>query len=316
VTSPRARRRLFVALEVTGSVAPEVDGLRRAIGSSSLGRIAPHLTLVPPVNVAEAELGDALALLRSVSGEEAVPVALGPAASFSGRSPVLFLEVSDPSRRIERLQRRLEAVPLAAPTTRPTRPFSAHVTLSGRMERRAKDAAIELFANFKVETVLSRLTLYEQHHEEKRHPWFPLADVVLGAGTPGHRGGRDIDFVVSRVPGPDVSPLTDERGRPDGGDPIAVIGRVGDVVVATAHGATVGSQLVIDSWWVEDGGSDEGAGRALLGALERASSGLGSEVLFVAASSDTARAFLQQIGFVPVVPPISTGAETWFAPRR
>lgn len=316
MTPPRARRRLFVALEVTGPVASEIDGLRRAIGSSSLGRITPHLTLIPPVNVAEADLAGALELLRAAAHEEPIPIELGPARSFSSRSPVLFLAVSDPSGRIARLQRQLDAAPLAAPATRPSRPFSAHLTLSGRMERHDKSAAVALFAHFNVETVLSVLTLYEQHHDEARHPWHPLADVVLGAGTPADRGGRELGFVVSRVPGPDVALFRDATPRLDGGEPLAVIGRDHEIVVAGASGARVGAQLLIDTWCVEGGRRGEGIGRALVRAVERAGVGLGAERTLIAASTDAQAAFLEHVGFTLVDPPSTSAVQMWFAPRR
>ena len=85
---------------------------------------------------------------------------------------------------------------------------------------------------------------------QTRHPWLPLADVVLGASTQPDRGGRELGFVVSRSPGPDVTVERREAPRVEGGAPAFVIGREGADVVATACGATVGAQLVIDSWCV------------------------------------------------------------------
>src|ERR687897_367343 len=54
------RRRLGVALVLPEPVATEIDGLRRALGDATLGRIPAHLTLVPPVNVADDDLPAAL----------------------------------------------------------------------------------------------------------------------------------------------------------------------------------------------------------------------------------------------------------------
>jgi 2'-5' RNA ligase len=316
VTSPRARRRLFVALEITGPVAAEVDGLRRAIGSSSLGRIAPHLTLIPPVNVPESDLGGALGLLRKAAFDDPMPIELGPAESFTARSPVLYLAVSDPAGNIARLQRRLDAAPLAAPASRPHRPFSAHVTLSSRMHGVEKRAAIEAFAHYRAETVLSLLTLYEQHHGEARHPWHPLADVVLGAGTPADRGGRQLGFVVSRLPGPDVASIEGETRRLYGGEPVAVVGREGAAVVAEARGAKVGTQLLIECWGVDDGRRGQGNGRALIRAIDRAVPRLDAERLLIAAPTDAQAAFLDHLGFTAVNGPRTSGVPAWFTPRQ
>ena len=88
------RRRLGVALLVPPPVAVEVDGLRRALGDPSRRRIPPHLTLVPPVNVREEDLGAALDVLRRAA--RAVPpldLRLGPAATFHPVNPVVYLAV-------------------------------------------------------------------------------------------------------------------------------------------------------------------------------------------------------------------------------
>ena len=113
MTPVRARRRLFVALEITGAVASEVDGLRRAIGSSALGRISPHLTLVPPVNVAESDLPSVLRV-ASLSGTRGVD-------RGRARSRLLVLvEIPGP---LPRGQRSVRSHRVAA--TAPRRPAAA-----------------------------------------------------------------------------------------------------------------------------------------------------------------------------------------------
>ena len=54
------RVRLGVVLLVPPPVAGEIDGLRRAVGDGALGKVAPHVTLVPPVNVRDERLLDAV----------------------------------------------------------------------------------------------------------------------------------------------------------------------------------------------------------------------------------------------------------------
>ena len=74
------RRRLAVVCIVDGRLGAEVDGLRRALGAAALERIAPHLTLVPPVNVHEEDLAEALAVVRSARPPASVrsPSSSGP----------------------------------------------------------------------------------------------------------------------------------------------------------------------------------------------------------------------------------------------
>ena len=53
-----ARRRFAVALIAPPVEAAEIDTLRRAVGLVEPFHVAPHVTLVPPVNVAEEDLAD------------------------------------------------------------------------------------------------------------------------------------------------------------------------------------------------------------------------------------------------------------------
>ena len=62
-----ARQRLGVVLLVPHPIATQVDGIRRALGDGALGRIEAHLTLVPPVNVAERDLTKAFAIVRAAA---------------------------------------------------------------------------------------------------------------------------------------------------------------------------------------------------------------------------------------------------------
>src|SRR5688500_19331138 len=87
-------RRLGVALLVPRPLDAEIDGLRRALGDGTLGRIPAHLTLVPPVNVREDRLGEVLAVLRRAAAvTRPFTVPLGPPATFLPDSPTMCLAV-------------------------------------------------------------------------------------------------------------------------------------------------------------------------------------------------------------------------------
>src|SRR5437867_1954584 len=88
------RLRLGVALLIPPPVDRAIDALRRALGDGSLGRIPAHLTLVPPVNVRDDRLGDALDVVRAAAAStRPFAVMLGPPATFLPDTPVVFLPV-------------------------------------------------------------------------------------------------------------------------------------------------------------------------------------------------------------------------------
>ena len=54
------RHRIGVVLLVPQPLATELDGLRRALGAAERPRVAPHLTLVSPINLRDKDLVGAL----------------------------------------------------------------------------------------------------------------------------------------------------------------------------------------------------------------------------------------------------------------
>ena len=139
--------RLGVALLLPAPLDAEVDGLRRALGDGSLGRIPAHLTLVPPVNVREDRLAEALAVLRAAgAATRPFTVTLGPPASFLPDSPTLYLAVGD-GAHVRALRDRVFVDPLARPLTWP---FVPHVTLADEAGPARIDAALAALSDYRL----------------------------------------------------------------------------------------------------------------------------------------------------------------------
>lgn len=279
----RRRRRLLVALAVTGAAATEIDGLRRAVASSSLGRIEPHVTLVAPINVREDAVLDAFALVRRQAAVEPIAAVLGPARTFAPRNPVVYLEVSGEVAALDRLRRQVSSPPLAPPQGRGERAFVPHVTIASGMDQAAINSAIDAFADYRIDVTLSVLCVYEQDAFVRRHPWRRVADVMLGSRATVGRGGRELTFVESTVAAPDAALLMrrcDDECTSD--EPFCVSVLDADAVVALARGAVVGNRLEVRSFVVEPERRRQGIGGQLLSQLERSASarGLGALVIF------------------------------------
>jgi 2'-5' RNA ligase len=194
------RRRLGVALLLDLPVSLEVEGLRRALGDSSLGTVAPHVTLVPPVNVKAADLDDAISVLRAAAAAQDGPlsVELGPVATFVPASPVVYLDVGGPD--LERLARLRSAV-LAGPLLRPERwPWAPHVTLADQAAPDDAEAAVRTLRQYRSRTSFDRVVLLE----ERDRRWDQLADVCLGPPTVLGRGGLALEITEGHLLGPDV----------------------------------------------------------------------------------------------------------------
>src|ERR1700682_564030 len=89
-----ARRRFAVALMVPEPWRTEVDALRRAVAAPRLDRIGPHITLVPPVNIAVEDVPAALRVVREAAAAHGpLELTIGTATTFLPNSPVAYLAV-------------------------------------------------------------------------------------------------------------------------------------------------------------------------------------------------------------------------------
>ncbi len=184
------RLRLGVALLLPAPVAHEVDGLRRALGDANRTRVAPHITLVPPVNVRQEHLGTALAVLRAAAAAapRELTVTLGPPASFLPANAVFYLPVAGNLPALVKLRERVWAPPL---TRTLTWPFVAHVTLADEAPAERIAAAVAAMADYQVTATFDRVhLLVERRPEGGAGPqWVPLADVGFGPPAIVARGG-------------------------------------------------------------------------------------------------------------------------------
>ena len=170
------RRRFAVALVIPPPVSVEIDGLRRALGDRQLGRIDPHVTIIPPINLHEDQIGDALAVVQAAArAAQPMTLTLGPVTTFAETSPVRFLAV-DPWQPVVELYRacwtdvleRLEK-----------RPFHPHCTVDidgGPTD--GPDPAVDLLAAYQVEVELDRVTVLENVDRG----WDPYITYRFGLG--------------------------------------------------------------------------------------------------------------------------------------
>jgi 2'-5' RNA ligase len=273
-----SRRRLSVALLIDPPVADAVDGLRGALGDPSLGRIPPHVTLVPPVNVREDELGTALHLLRAAAAGPAGPLdlTLGPPATFLPVNPVLYLEIGGDLNALRMVRDRVFDGPLARPLSWPWVP---HLTLAETTDPARIEAALVALDRFATAVSVPRIVLLQ---EAGRRSWAPLADADFGPPAVVGRGGLALDISRGRMFDPEVRAMIrdarvvsgddDEPSRPPDRPPTFPI-----VLSARREGAVVG---VAAGWLADDGGQvgvlvspsarRQGVGGTILAHLETA----------------------------------------------
>ena len=200
------RRRLGVALLLDPPLADEVDGLRRALGDRALGRIPPHLTLVPPVNVAEGDLGAALGRVRDAAASLDGPLRLelGPPDSFLPANPVLYLRVAGEVDRLARVRAAVFAGPLSRTEAWPWIP---HVTLADEADPGRIGAALGVLDAYRSGFEANRVVLLEERTTPTGRRWLPLADAVFGPRHIVGRGGLELELTLGRLLDPEAAAL-------------------------------------------------------------------------------------------------------------
>ena len=175
------RQRLGVIAPLPEPLAIHLQAWRRALGDPAAGRIAPHLTLVPPQTVAERDLDRAVALVgRAAEGAVPFLVELDGAATFLPGSPVAYLVVREGGPALQALEAALRESPL----DRRTHPFHPHVTVSQDLPPDRIEAAAAELGGLRAAFPVRELALMR----EERDPagdrvWRPLAVVTVGAST-------------------------------------------------------------------------------------------------------------------------------------
>jgi len=250
-----SRPRLGVVLLIPGPVDIEVIALQRAVGGRP--RVAPHITLVPPVNVRADRMDEALAVVRAAAGSaRPMHLRIGPAATFWPVTPVLYLAVTGELDRLRRLRDAVFVEPLAHVLDHD---FVPHVTVGeslGDVDLPALAAALD---SYQQPITVEQVTVLEEGADRY---WRPIADAPLGGGRIVGRGGLPVELATGQVLEADAAALFAAEGAGDHhGDGSAV------VVTARREGVVVGAATARadDEMWLERlVGATRGCRRAFL----------------------------------------------------
>ncbi|MDZ7678988.1 MAG: GNAT family N-acetyltransferase [Acidimicrobiales bacterium] len=267
-----ARVRLAVALLLPEQVAPEVDGLRRAFGADP-SYIAPHITLVPPVNIGDDEVPETLAILRRAAAGVDPPLrlTLGPFDTFLPRNPVIYLAVGGSPDHVTALRDACWDGPFGRPETRP---YVPHVTVTRGLSPEDDATVRRLLGRYEREVEIDRLHLLAQVADPDRgRHWVPTADAAFGPRRMIGTGGVEIELSVSTLADPEARRFLVDHGcdvaLPTGHwRSIVVAGRMEGSVAGVAWGRQAGRAAVLDHIFVAPAARRTGLAGHLVAAVE------------------------------------------------
>jgi 2'-5' RNA ligase/L-amino acid N-acyltransferase YncA len=303
------RRRVGVVLLIPEPVAGEIDVLRRALGEADVGRIAPHLTLVPPVNVADADFDGALDRLRDAAHRtSSLHLKLGPPATFLPTNPVLYLGITGDVAGVDRLRDRVFRPPLERHLTWP---FHPHITVLDGGDPERIRAAVGVLADWTASITVERAHLLEERHrDDGSRYWEPVAEARFEEPAVIGRGGLELHLeVTTELPG-DAIAFRDkafdtldverfgERWRPV---PLAVTARRDGRIVGTADGEVRQTGVAsLSSLVVAPDVRGQGIGAQLVAAFASAAAAQGAtELTRQADAASPSFGFYERLGFAP-----------------
>lgn len=147
-----------VAIAVPEPFGEELRGHRASFGDPAAAQIPSHITLLPPDQVTEDDLGDLEARLEHVAARTApFDVTLQGTGTFRPVSPVVFVAVSRGIAEAGFLAADLRAA-LEAPE--PLFPFHPHVTVAHHLDDDALDHAYATLEDFGCDFEVTEVALY------------------------------------------------------------------------------------------------------------------------------------------------------------
>ena len=191
------RQRLLVAYRLRGRAAHEADAFRRALRSSEIERIEPHITLVPPTNV-DAQSVESLAvkLEQATTSLAPFPVTFRGVETFAPLHHVIYLRVGEGISDLEQLRARCQVGGLEVDQARP---FVPHVTLKSHADPELAAHARAVLADFALSVELDRVTLLRVDEQSVSRRWVEEGEFVLGSAMTLGRGSEEVGLTLSSL---------------------------------------------------------------------------------------------------------------------
>lgn len=163
-----------VAVAIPEPWASELQEYRANVGDATAAHIPTHITLIPPVDVAEADL-DAIEKHLAVASQEVARfrIHLRGTGTFRPVSPVVFVTLAEGISQCEQLADVVRRGPLGVELEYPYHP---HVTVAHHLPDAALDQAFTELAGFECEFEVDRFHLYVHDHAAG---WQPTHEFAL-----------------------------------------------------------------------------------------------------------------------------------------
>jgi 2'-5' RNA ligase len=175
-----AKRDIGVAIGIPEPYTSELQGWRERLGDPNAADIPPHVTLLPPTELAGDLLDDVEAHLIEVAARHsAFTMHLRGSGTFRPVSPVVFVPLVQGISECERLESDVRSGPLAREVRFPYHP---HVTVAHDVAEPLLDRAFEELAPYDARFQVWGFSLFERGRDGV---WRPQRDFPFASPLPG-----------------------------------------------------------------------------------------------------------------------------------
>jgi len=151
-------RTIGVAIPIPDPWSAQIQRFREGIGDPMADHIPPHITLVPPVDLAPAVAAEVVCHLEAAAAAVApFEVHLRGTATFRPLSPVVFIALAEGISGCEQLERHVRSGLLGVDLTYPYHP---HVTVAHEVSDAELDRAFTELSDFEARFTVDSFTLY------------------------------------------------------------------------------------------------------------------------------------------------------------
>ncbi|NYJ75503.1 MULTISPECIES: 2'-5' RNA ligase family protein [Allobranchiibius] len=171
-----------VSFAVPEPWAAQLQEARRRAGDDLADAVPPHVTLMPPTQLEEADRDVLLHHLASVAARHSpFRMTLRGTGTFRPTSEVVFVAVAEGISNCEQIEAQVRSGPVARTLLFPYHP---HVTIAHDVPEEGLDRAFNELAGFEARFQVEGFDLYEHGADEV---WRPVRHFSF-AGTPAARG--------------------------------------------------------------------------------------------------------------------------------
>jgi 2'-5' RNA ligase len=164
-----------VAIAIPEPWASELQDYRTSVGDTTATHIPTHITLIPPAEVGEAELGVVTDHLNGAAARvEPFDIHLRGTGTFRPVSPVVFVTLAEGISGCELLADAVRQGPLATDLDFPYHP---HVTVAHHLDDPTLDRAFDELAAFECRFAVGAFSLYVH---DASAGWRPTHEYELG----------------------------------------------------------------------------------------------------------------------------------------